>query len=356
MRILFADDGVPYDGKTPAEAPLGGGERAVVNLARALALRGHVVTVATAIIDPVRADGVAWVPLPMDEGERSLPADTDVLVAVRRPSLLSLPVRPGRRVVWVQGRPDYLVRPTVRARLATQRPDLLYLSVSQQSAGPALSGRGGGMSARVIAPGAARPFLETEGAAPADPPVAVTTAHPLHGGLDWLLDRWEHGIAPAVPKARLHVYSALLSAGLAGEAVPEGLDPLVARVRALAEKGVEVREPQPEAALADAWRTARVFLHPGQVWDHACWPLVEAQALGLPAVARPLGGAPERIANGDSGMLVPDDDAFVNVAVQILTDDGLHRGMAEEARAPARLRAWDDVAEDLETHWFSFSR
>ncbi|SDE42188.1 glycosyltransferase [Rhodospira trueperi] len=353
MRILFADDGVPYDGRTPAEAPLGGGERAVAGLARALAMRGHVVTVATAIMDPVRVDGVAWVPLPMDEHERSLPDDTDVLVAVRRPSLLSsLPVRAGRRVLWVLGQPASLVRPVVRARLSASRPDIVYLSNSQRAAGPS----SGGQVAHVLAPGAAWPFLNSEPAAPADPPVAVTAAHPLHGDLDWLLDRWEHGIAPAVPNARLHLYSALLSAGLAGEPVPEPLTPLVARVRTLAEKGVEVREPQPEAALADAWRTARVYLHPGQSWDHACWPLIDAQAVGLPAVARPLGGAPERIANGDSGMLVPDDDAFVNVTVQILTDDGLHKGMADEARGPTRLRAWEDVAEDLETHWFSFSR
>ncbi|MBB4285810.1 glycosyltransferase [Roseospira goensis] len=352
MRILFADDGVAYDGRTPAEEPLGGGERAVVGLARALAARGHVVSVATPIIDPVRVDGVAWLPLPMDEGDRSLPDEVDVLVAVRRPSLLSLPVRPGRRVLWVLGRPDYLIRPSVRARLANRHPDLLYISESQRAAGPDSAG----MGVSVLAPGVAPAFLDRAAPAPAEPPVAVATVHPVHGDLGWLLDRWEHGIGPAVPAARLHLYSALLSAGLAGEPVPEALTPTVARVRALAGHGVEVREPQPEAALADAWRTARVFLHPGAPWDHACWPLAEAQALGLPAVARPLGGASERISNGDSGMLVPDDDAFVNVTIQILTDDGLHAGMVEEARASTRRRGWGTVADELEAHWFRFGR
>jgi len=353
MRILIADDGVPYDGRTPTEDPLGGGERAVVGLARALAARGHVVSVATPIIDPVRVDDVFWVPLPMDEHDRSLPSEVDVLIAVRRPSLLALPVRPGRRVVWVMGRPDYLLRPSVRARLADHTADLLYVNESQRAAGPAAKA----MGSAVLAPGASRAFLDVEPpAAPAYPPVAVTTAHPIHGGLGWLLDRWEKGVAPLMPEARLHVYSALLSSGVAGEKVPPEVKPMVTRVRDLAGAGVEVREPQPESALAEAWGTARVFLHPGQPWDFACWSLIEAQAAGLPAVARPLGGAAERIANGDSGMLVPDDAAFENVTVQILRDDGLHKGMAEEARAPARLRSWDDAAEDLEGLWISFLR
>ncbi|MQX36698.1 glycosyltransferase [Roseospira navarrensis] len=352
MRILFADDGVPYDGRTPAEDPLGGGERAVVGLARALSARGHVVTVATPIIDPEYVDGVFWVPLPMDEGERSLPDEVDVLVAVRRPSLLSLPVRPGRRMLWVMGRPDALIRPTVRARLAHHNPELLYVSDAQKAAGPAAHATG----ASVLAPGVSRAILDIEPTDPTWPPVAVTTAHPVHGDLDWLLDRWTAGVAPVLPDARLHVYSALLSAGVAGEKVPAEVRPMVERVQALADAGVEVREPQPEAALAEAWKTARVFLHPGQPWDFACWSLADAQALGLPAVARPLGGAPERIANGESGMLTPDDAAFENVTVQVLRDNGLHKGMAEEARAPIRLRSWDDAAEDLERAWLSFLR
>ena len=352
MRILFADDGVPYDGRTPAEAPLGGGERAVVGLARALAGRGHTVSVATQIVEPETIDDVTWLPLPLDENDHTLPQAVDILVAVRRPSLLGLPVRPGRQVVWVQGRPDYLIRPSVRARLKGRRPDLLYLSDSQRATGPGTPGIG----QTVLAPGVSNAFLSGDNPAPVSPPVAVTTAHPLHGGLDWLLDLWERGIAPAVPEARLHVYSALLSAGLADEPTPKALAPMVERVRALADHGVEVREPQAEAPLAAAWRTARVMLYPGQVWDHACWTLADAQALGLPAVARPVGGAPERIANGDSGVLVPDDDAFINVTVQLLSDEGLFRGMMQEARAPRRRRSWASVAAELEERWFTFGR
>jgi hypothetical protein len=52
---------------------------------------------------------------------------------------------------------------------------------------------------------------------------------------------------------------------------------------------------------------------------------------------------------------VPDDDAFVNVTAGILTDDGLHAGMAEAARAPERRRGWGTVAAELEESWRAFA-
>jgi len=354
MRILFADDGVPYDGRTPVEEPLGGGERAVVGLARALGARGHRVSVATRIIDPGSVDGVGWLPLPMDEGEETLPATVDVLVAVRRPSLLALPVRPGRKALWVLGDPTYLTRPSVRARLAHHRPDVLFVSNSQRRAWPGA----GGLPAHVLAPGVAAPFLAVDPPQESeadDPPVAVATVHPAHG-LDWLLDRWENAIARAVPEARLHLYSALLAAGLEGRTVPEVIVPRVERVRALAETGVVVRDPLPEPGLAAAWRHARVFLYPGDAKDHACWTLADAQACGVPAVARPLGGAGERLVDGQTGHLAPDEAAFENLAVMLLTHPAVADDLSAGARDPAHCRSWDDVARDLETHWFSFGR
>ncbi|MBB4265930.1 glycosyltransferase [Roseospira visakhapatnamensis] len=350
MRILFADDGVPYDGRTPVEDPLGGGERAVVGLARALAARGHRVSVATQIIDPASVDGVGWLPLPVDAQDDSLPETVDVLVAVRRPSLLRLPVRPGRKALWVLGDPTSLTRPAVRARLLHHRPDLLFVSESQRRAWPGT----GGLTAHVLTPGAAAPFLAAD-PDPDPPAVAVSTVHPAHG-LDWLLDRWEAGIAPAAPDAHLHLYSVLLTAGLNGQPVPADIAHRVDRVRALADAGVSVLAPGPDAALADAWRRARVFLHPGSSGDHACWSLVEAQAAGLPAVARSLGGAAERLVDGETGHLAPDDAAFENLAAMLLTQPGVAANLSTGARDPARRRPWVDVARDLEAHWLRFGR
>ena len=44
-RIVFADDGIVFDGGTPEKSPLGGVESSVINLAEELAARGHEVLV-----------------------------------------------------------------------------------------------------------------------------------------------------------------------------------------------------------------------------------------------------------------------------------------------------------------------
>ena len=44
-RIVLADDGIEFDGKTPETRPLGGVESSVVNLTAQLAARGHQVHV-----------------------------------------------------------------------------------------------------------------------------------------------------------------------------------------------------------------------------------------------------------------------------------------------------------------------
>jgi glycosyltransferase involved in cell wall biosynthesis len=68
----------------------------------------------------------------------------------------------------------------------------------------------------------------------------------------------------------------------------------------------------------------------------------------LPAVARALGGTVERIANGQTGYIVPDADAFANVALQILGDDGVYTSLSEEASQVTRRRTWQAAAEELD--------
>lgn len=67
----------------------------------------------------------------------------------------------------------------------------------------------------------------------------------------------------------------------------------------------------------------------------------------MPAVARALGGTVERIANGQTGYVVPDADAFANVALQILGDDGVYTSLNEEACRPTRRRTWTMAADEL---------
>jgi glycosyltransferase involved in cell wall biosynthesis len=92
-------------------------------------------------------------------------------------------------------------------------------------------------------------------------------------------------------------------------------------------------------------------LYPGHPRDYACWTLRDSQAAGLPAVGRAVGGVEDAIDNGQTGFVVPDEDAFANVALQILTDDGVYTSLHAAAAAVERRRTWATAANIVSQLW-----
>jgi len=66
--------------------------------------------------------------------------------------------------------------------------------------------------------------------------------------------------------------------------------------------------------------------------------VIDAMALGVPPIAFAVGGLPEVIQDGESGVLIPagDIDAFAAAAARLITDAGLRARLAERARKRAR--------------------
>ena len=108
-------------------------------------------------------------------------------------------------------------------------------------------------------------------------------------------------------------------------------------------------------AILDA---SDVLLHPTHV-DALPTALIEAGAAAVPVVATRVGGVPEIVDDGQTGLLVPAPPRAEDVAgavVRVLADDALATGLAEAARRrydetftaqrwAARLRAvYDEVA------------
>ncbi len=342
MRICFVDDSVAFDGQTPLTVPLGGAERAVVGLATALAARGHDVTVFNRCSEKATVGGVTWSPL---DGE--VPEMTDIVIACRKPRLLKHVPMAFRRVLWVMGRPDYLEKPAVADLLERFGVRLMFIGRTQAAS---YRGKRPGLT---VPPGVADAFLAPPSGAPAassGPPVAVVTTHP-DNGLRWLVDLWTDSIHPQAPDAKLHVYSNLLARAAKGESVSDDVAHLWDSVSVAEDKGVSVLEPLSESGMAAAYAAARCHLYPGHADDMACWTLIDSQGAGLPAVARTRGAAHERLSNGETGYLVPDDAAFANVAAQMLTDTGMADGLARAAAQPSRRRPWSVVAAEVEALW-----
>lgn len=112
LAIAFVAGGEPFSGDTPESQALGGSETACVQMARALAGRGHAVSVYCHCPAPGLYHGVAF----RDLGDLVQAAPRlrlDVLVVSRAFALLDLPISAGLRVLWNH---DVLDRPAELAR------------------------------------------------------------------------------------------------------------------------------------------------------------------------------------------------------------------------------------------------
>jgi len=333
MHITLVDDSIPFDGFSPATRALGGAEKAFASLAGALVRQGHQVRVYNRARFPLMIEGAHWETL--DVG---FPSQTDALIAFRKPSLLSSVRLAGRRLLWVTASARQLE--PARKALDSFRPHLLFLGATQQAAW----NNPEGLSVSVVEPGVRPDFTADVASQMAAAPTAIVTTHPAHG-LEFVLDLWAQKVLPAVADARLLVVSALMDKGRSGAELEPEMQALLAKAQGT--PGVDIVAPGSDSTMAALYRSARVHLYPGHPDDMACWTLMESQACGLPAVARPLGAVFERLRDGSTGQMVPDAEAFANVAIRLLTDDAMFGAMGQAARQTQRGRGWDRVAAEV---------
>ncbi|MBM3585841.1 MAG: glycosyltransferase [Alphaproteobacteria bacterium] len=338
MDIVIADDSLPFDGTTPLNQPLGGAEKAIAGLAGALAGRGHHVTVLNHTAKVVDHAGVAWRPLEDDR-----PGACDLLVASRRPDLLDVVGQARHRALWLAGDAGYLGQgPHAEAFGRHPGAHLVFGGEPHRA-----TWTGDAERCVVIPPGVAACYREAGAMTPYHPPRAVVTTHPRMG-LEGLVRLWARAIAPRAPLAELLVFSGALSAAADGAEVPADLAGVFNAARAAAADGVHLVRPLADPDMADVYRTARVHLYPGHEKEVYAATLADSQAVGLPAVARKRGAVPERVRDGRSGYLAPDDEAFANCAVLLLNDDSVFTTRSRDCRNFQRSRGWDEAAAAFE--------
>lgn len=107
------------------------------------------------------------------------------------------------------------------------------------------------------------------------------------------------------------------------------------------------------AIVARYYHAADIYVHAARA-DTFPTSVVEALACGIPVVATAVGGIPEQIDDGQTGLLVPaaDEHLLAKRIVQLLDDDALRQRLGEAAAATARERF--DLVRQVDTylHWY----
>lgn len=321
------------------KAPLAGAESAFVELAQALARRGHRVLVRYGGSRTFQEGTLDWAPF-----GRPVPVGADLHVANRDSRLLTSVPRPRHRVLWLHNTARYLLRPRHQLRLLRHRPTLVFSGRYHRSTYPWWLPP----YDRVEIPyGIPEPFRHAAPPAKAPGPRAVFTSNPLRS-LDWLLDVWQRRIRPRVPQAELHLFSGPSTYGAWGAQVRDRMEAILRRARNASDQGVVVREPVDKETLIDELRASRVMLYRGDLAETFCLAVAEAQALGVPCVVQPLGSLPERVRDGETGFVAADEESFGDRAVALLTQDDLWQRTHDAALRMQRSRSWDDAAAEFE--------
>jgi glycosyltransferase involved in cell wall biosynthesis len=337
-RIVLADDGVAFDGRSLDGQPAGGAETAFVRLAEALAQSGHEVTAFANAAARIVHKNVAWAPV----GD-GLPQSADLYVANRSPHLLANVPEAAQKFFWLHNDPSYLLKPRHLVPLLRHWPSLVFVSHAQAAAAsPVLPAR----KRHVIALGLDDLFRSAAERAP-PAPLALYAANPLRG-LAMLAPLWTDAIAPGLPNARLQIHTGLgLYGAPAKPRTQAAMQAAIDAARAACGPQFMLGDLVDRAQMSATLLGARVYLYPGDATETFCLSVAEAQAMGVPCVVMARGALPERIVHGTTGFVVQTEADFADAARRLLVDDALWQAQHRACLATQRGRGWSDMAADF---------
>jgi glycosyltransferase involved in cell wall biosynthesis len=325
--IDFLYRGAPFSGETMRRASLGGIESSIVQLAEALAARGHDVTVFNSIPAPAYEFGVQWRPL----AEASQRARGEIGIAVASPKAFD-GTSFRTRIFWLHNpiRSWQQIRRGNVWPFMKTRPLFVLLGEYHKKHVPRWlpsSGR------TIVHHGIQEDFFRGEPLSEPPPPHALFTSQPYRG-LDWLLDLWGE-IKRQVPAATFDVFA------------PKPHQAAANAAKSAAE-GVSFRGSISRAGLVQELGTARVQLIPGHRDETYCLAAAEAIAAGVPVVTMGIGSLPERVRDGVNGFIARSKDEFIVRTVALLSDNGLWRAMHQQCLSDPALSTWDERAKEWE--------
>jgi glycosyltransferase involved in cell wall biosynthesis len=347
LQIVLVTDGEAFTGDSPESQALGGSETALVQVARALARRGHGVTVFCRCPRPGEYAGVTY----RDRSglvKAACAERWDVLVVSRFAAALDLPLQAGLKVLWNH---DILDRPRELAARLDSADLLLVLSrfhaenFAQRlpACAPKLVETRNGLDLELIARSAQ--------GAERDPDLVTYVSRPERG-LELLL---EH-IWPRLRERRPGLRLAVCGYDVGDTDIHPRLAERYARIDRLLKDSPGVRRLG-GLAKADYYRhlaSCAALLYPCTFPEISCLSALEAQALATPLVTSDAFALSQTVAQ--PGFLVGGEpggpeylEAFVQRAQELLADPARAGSLAAQAReAVWAAHDWELIAAEWE--------
>ena len=347
LQIIFATDGEPFHGLSPEQGPLGGSETAMVQLARAMARRGHDVQVFCNCPNPGVYHGVRY----RDRRELvrvAVEERVEVVVVSRYWAILELPLQAGLKLLWNH---DILERPHGLAKYLPQLDACIVLSkfhagqfarALPESTPKLWISRNGIDTAMVLEAG--RSQVREEG-------LVLYVSRPERG-LKLLLEHIWPRLTQRLQGLKLKICTYQVD--------PSGLPP---EVKAEHEQVMELVRSTPGVEMLGGLdkrsyyrlvASASAVLYPCTFPEISCIAAIEAQALGTPIVTTDGFALSETVVTPQFRVPGPPGTGeyvsrFVDVAEQVLT----RRQWALELAGKAKRRVleyydWDLIGAEWE--------
>lgn len=338
MLITILDKNHKYDGSTINNKPLDGSIKSIILLSEALTNIGHTVRIYNNCFKSVVINSVSWKTIDNFDASHS-----DVWIVHNDPKLLDLIPSKDKKLLWLTSSGLKLARPENFSVVMKHKPILIIQGENHVNTIPeGLKS----LDATIIPSGQSSYFVDNGGLFPSVTPKALVTSHPLMG-LDWILDVWIKYIHTKLPWAELHIYSNIIHKALLGEAVPEVYDTIVKKVEQNLSYNIKVNAPKVDRVFVEEIKDMRVHLYPSYQFEVSSFSLAETQAIGMPAIVRPLGSAPEKIYHGKTGFLADNDKLFSEYVIKFLSDLTYFKNVNKEFQNLKQGRKWEMVAEEF---------
>jgi len=354
--ILLAVPGMAFNGETFERLSIGGSESAGYYMGRALAARGHRVTVFCGTKEPQRSKDVDYLPIEMFRAYAEY-TPHDVCIVQRLPELLGGHVRSRFTALWCHDLALGRSEPAVKG-VAWNYDKLFVLSEFMRDQykrtysvpNELLHLTRNGVDLATVE--------RARAALPADAarnPLAMVYAARPERGLDVLLAEIMPRILKVEPQARLFLATY--------DNRVDHLADFYAHCKTLADRlpqNVQYLGHLTKEQLYSTLLSAGVYVYPvpskivPDFDEISCLAVMEAQACGLPVVTSARGALPETLAP-EAGALIGGKvhtaeyyDAFADAVLRLMRDPAAWRAASAAGLERATQLDWAGVAEDWE--------